>query len=210
MDVMGGSDTANQKGTYGTRGKASPNNVPGARGDSVGWIDPTGNLWLFGGFTFVLNGPNELFNDLWNYSAGEWTWIGGSNAAGQSGTYGTQGTASVGNIPGARQDALRWTDTAGNFWLFGGNGLDSVATNGQLNDLWVYSAGTWTWVAGSNVANQPGTYGTQGMAAPGNVPGARSGSTSWTDAAGNLWLFGGATSSTITPQWANDLWMYRP
>ena len=44
---------------------------------------------------------------------------------------------------------------------------------GYLNDLWKYSAGEWTWMSGSNVVNQEGTYGTQGTAAAGNIPGAR-------------------------------------
>ena len=68
---------------------------------------------------------------------------------------------------------MNWTDAAGNVWLFGGLGYDSAGTLGYLNDLWKYSAGQWTWMGGSNVGNQEGTYGTQGTAAAGNVPGAR-------------------------------------
>jgi len=64
-------------------------------------------------------------------------------------------------------------------------------TGGFLNDLWKYSAGEWTWMGGSNLPNQLGTYGTQGTAAPGNIPELESKAVNWTDAAGNLWLFGG-------------------
>ena len=46
-------------------------------------------------------------------------------------------------------------------------------------------------MSGSERGGQSGTYGTKGVAAPGNVPGAREGAVSWTDASGNLWLFGG-------------------
>ena len=46
-------------------------------------------------------------------------------------------------------------------------------------------------LSGSVTGNQAGSYGTQGVAAAGNVPGARSGTISWTDAQGDLWLFGG-------------------
>ena len=53
----------------------------------------------------------------------------------------------------------------------------------------------WAWVNGANYNDQGGTYGTQGTAATGNIPGARAGSISWTDAAGNLWLFGGVGST---------------
>jgi len=41
---------------------------------------------------------------------------------------------------------------------------------------------------------QLGTYGTLGLAAPGNVPGAREWAAGWIDQAGNLWPFGGDIS----------------
>src|ERR1035437_1168577 len=198
---MGGSNVVNQPGTYGTQGTAAPGNIPGARGNAVSWTDAVGNFWLFGGDGFSTGaGGYGYLNDLWKYSAGEWTWMGGSNVVNQPGTYGTQGTAAPGNIPGARGNAVSWTDAVGNFWLFGGNGSDSIGAAGGLNDLWKYSAnaGEWTWMGGSNVVNQPGTYGTQGTAAPGNIPGARGDAVSWTDAVGNFWLFGGYGFSTGT------------
>src|ERR1039458_4944421 len=52
--------------------------------------------------------------------------MGGSNIHGQSGVYGTLGTASAANIPGSREDAMSWTDKSGNLWLFGGAGTDSA------------------------------------------------------------------------------------
>jgi hypothetical protein len=70
-------------------------------------------------------------------------------------------------------------------------------------------------MGGSNALNQPVTYGTQGTASPGNVPGARWGAVSWTDPTGNFWLFGGSngmvtTLSTTSPSLFNDLWEYEP
>jgi hypothetical protein len=50
--------------------------------------------------------------------------------------------------------------------------------------------GKWTWVSGSNVRGQAGIYGTQGTAAPSNVPGGRLAPVSWLDSSGKLWLFG--------------------
>lgn len=46
---------------------------------------------------------------------------------------------------------------------------------GSLNDLWMFNATSrlWTWLAGSTGINQVGTYGTSGVAAADNVPGAR-------------------------------------
>ena len=206
---IGGANVVDQPGTYGTLGTAAPGNVPGARSGAVGWTDTAGSFWLFGGFGFDSAGTKQFLNDLWKYSAGEWTWMGGSNLANQPGTYGTQGTPAPSNVPGARLFHVSWTDAAGNFWLFGGLGYDSVGNNSYLNDLWKYSAGEWTWVSGANLGNQTGTYGTLGTAAPSNVPGARNLVVIWTDAAGNFWLFGGeGYDSTGTDGFLNDLWKY--
>jgi len=201
---MGGSDVANQPGTYGTLGMPAPGNVPGARNLSAVWTDAAGNFWLFGGYGYDSAGGQEELNDLWEYSGGHWTWMGGANVIDQKGTYGTQGTAAANNAPGARFAAATWTDGAGNFWLFGGFGYGSVGTQAELNDLWKYSGGQWTWIGGSNVVDQPGTYGTQGRAAPNNIPGARNAAVAWTDATGNFWLFGGEGYNG----YLNDLWKY--
>lgn len=74
----------------------------------------------------------------------------------------------------------------------------------------------WIWESGSSTANtpthtQPGVYGTLGLAAAGNVPGARESATSWTDSGGNLWLFGGyGVSSTGGYGYLNDAWEFNP
>lgn len=205
----GGSNLINQNGNYGILGTAAPSNVPGARQYPVNWVDGTGNLWLFGGWGSDSTGTLGLLKDLWMYSGGEWTWMGGSNLVNQSGTYGTQGMGASGNVPGAREFVLSWTDTAGNFWLFGGDGLDSTGASGVLNDLWKYSAGEWTWISGSNLMRQSGVYGTQGTAASTNVPGTRGGAAGWTDHAGNLWLFGGqGVDSNGNYGDLNDMWKY--
>ena len=87
---MSGSDTVNQEGFYGTRGIPDPANVPGARWQSISWIDSSGNLWLFGGFEFDNWGD---MNDLWRYEpdTGMWTWISGSAQDLQKGRYGSRG-----------------------------------------------------------------------------------------------------------------------
>ncbi|MFZ2022380.1 MAG: hypothetical protein WBP71_17415 [Terracidiphilus sp.] len=216
--VSGLSTDNNAAGVYGTQGVASPNNVPGGRAKAASWEDAAGNLWLFGGIGFDSTGNLDRLGDMWKYSNGEWTWISGSTMAGQPGIYGTKGTPTSGNVPGAHAYSVTWTDANGNFWLFGGDGVDSVGTRGLMNDLWEYTNGVWTWVSGSNVAAQPGiagawqgtgAYGTKGVADPSNVPGARWWSSAWADQAGNLWLFGGAgVDSTGKLGLLNDLWKY--
>jgi N-acetylneuraminic acid mutarotase len=206
---MGGSDLINQRGVYGTLGTSSANNIPGARQNAVSWTDTSGNLWLFGGFGLDSAGTINPLNDLWKYAANQWTWVNGAKVASQPGTYGTLGSASSSNVPGARYQAVSGSDSSGNLWLFGGMGLDSIGADGYLNDLWKFNAGQWTWVSGANVVNQSGTYGTLGATGVGNVPGARQGAMSWIDADGNFWLFGGlGYDSAGTLGQLNDLWEY--
>ena len=206
---MSGANYADQQGTYGTLGTPASDNTPGARRRSAGWTDANGNLFLFGGSGVDEHWTWGYLNDLWKYNGGQWTWIGGAAVVYQAGTYGTLGTASASNIPGARWGGVSWTDSSGNFWLFGGEGDDSTPQLGELNDLWKYSNGQWTWMSGANVVNQTGVYGTMGTAAPGNIPGARWGAVSWVDTSGNFWIFGGnGHDSAGTFGVLNDLWKY--
>jgi len=207
---MGGSNTLNQNGIYGTLGVASADNVPGARSNSVTWVDRAGNFWIFGGFGFDSNGTKGQLNDLWRYSAGQWTWMSGSKLQGESGVYGTLGNPDSANVPGSRDSAVGWMDKSGNLWLFGGKGADSAGSNYMLNDLWKYSAGEWTWMGGSNLCCTPGIYGTQGIATPNNLPGPRWSAAAWTDPDGNFWLYGGLGFGPSATSWGamDDLWEY--
>ncbi len=212
---VSGSGSLNAPGSYGTQGVASATNIPGARWGANAWIDASGNFWIFGGQGFDSTSTNGLLNDLWQFNPTtlQWTWMGpsSSNVANQNGAYGTQGTASASNTPGGRQGAASWLDKSGKFWLFGGFGLDATGTpNGTLNDLWNFSTSTgqWTWVAGSNAANQHGVYGTKGTAAATNAPGGRWRAAAWTDHNGNLWLFAGFGLDTTGTGLLNDLWEY--
>jgi hypothetical protein len=210
-----GPDVDSQPGIYGTMGTASTTNVPGARYWGVSWSDTSGNFWLFGGFGYDSIGNGADINDLWkgNYNSSgqwEWNWVGGDDMVGQGGTYGTMGTAAPGNIPGARDSAVSWTDASGNFWLFGGHGYDVNRTSDNLNDLWEYSptTGYWKWVSGSDQVDQVGNYGTMGTGTTSTVPGARYSAVSWIDQHENVWLFGGYgyDSTTNLPSYLNDLW----
>src|SRR4051812_15646057 len=57
---------------------------------------------------------------FWKRNTGLWTWISGATTGTASGTYGTQGTGSTSNTPGAREYAYTAADSSGNLWLFGG------------------------------------------------------------------------------------------
>jgi hypothetical protein len=156
------------------------------------------------------NGKEGCLNDLWEFSpsAKTWTWVNGSSTENAVAVYGTLGTASASNIPGARYSAVSWTDSSGNLWLFGGTG-----TGYTTSDLWEYSPTTkmWTWVNGSSAENAVAVYGTLGTASASNTPGGRYGAVSWTDSSGSIWLFGGVyILSGSDYENLNDLWRFQP
>ena len=205
-----GSKTANPPGLFGIKGTADPANAPPGLAYSATWVDHTGKFWLFGGVASV-NGMTPYADDLWCYdpASGKWTWVTGSGPAqDSSGVYGSLGVEAATNSPGARGDAVSWTDNSGNLWLFGGFGYDGAGGNGNLNDLWRFNptTGRWTWMGGSNAINAAGVYGIQGTPDPGNHPSARSSGVAWTDASGVAWLFGGIGQGGQL----NDLWRYDP
>lgn len=216
---MSGSSTGNSIGVYGTLGTPAAGIFPGARAGAVSWTDGSGNFWLFGG-----NGPDAKgipgsFNDLWEFnpSTKQWAWISGGNSPNQPGVYGTLGTPGSSNTPGGREGAVGWTDSSGNFWLFGGFGYYSDPKygleSGPLNDLWKFSPSTneWAWMGGPRTGNQPGVYGTLGTPAAGNIPGGRYGATSSTDGSDHFWLFGGqGLPANGSESLFSDLWEFNP
>lgn len=146
---MGGNSTGAASGgwpgIYGTLGTPAAANIPGVRYETGEWVDKSGHFWLFGGTGYDAFANSGVLNDLWEFnpSTNEWAWMGGSNNVasnndGQPGVYGTLGTPAAANIPGGRYECLSWTDSSGNFWLFGGEGNDSKGNWGALNDMWKY------------------------------------------------------------------------
>jgi hypothetical protein len=155
--------------------------------------------------------------------------VSGTTLINQKGTYTTVGAT---GFPSARWGASQCTDSSGNLWVFGGQGIDGAGSLGLLNDLWKYNiaGNTWTWMGptNSNVGQNNGVYGTLGTALAANAPGPGGRQTAllWADNTGNIWLFGGlgldsagtrsAGSSTgglpngTTPDGAllNDLWKF--
>lgn len=211
-------------------------NTPGARYGAAGWTDKYGSIFLFGGDGWELSGnpqPSTLpgtMNDLWvcdipnwgDYC--QWQLVGAYDPTaitvnGTATTVGAQIIAAAqeeipayGVTPGPRLGAATWTDTSGNFWLFGGSD-----GNNFYNNLWEYDTsalnptnyttteGSWTLKGGTGL-DQAGNYTTAPL-----LPGSRTNATSWTDSSGNLWLFGGYGydgQSPATLGYLNDLWEY--
>jgi hypothetical protein len=187
---------------------------PSARGGAATWVDNSGRLWMFAGAYSDQSGNLQLLDDLWVYDPIQKEWARMTqNPPNANGSYGTQGVASSGNVPGARSESLTWKDTAGHLWLFGGGGFDSKPTDAAnaLSDLWMLApiSAEWIWEGGPQSTLDNGSYGTQGASANTNWPGARGGGMAWTDGSGNVWMFGGRPSLAGT-NFFNDLWMLNP
>ena len=194
--------------SYGIMGVESPANTPGSRiGCAGSWVDTSGNLWLYGG-----QQPDPLYSDFWKYDilTNNWVWMSGSNGIAEPASYGIRGIADTSNTPGARCYYYPWTDGAGNFWLFGGQGAESNFNN----DMWMYnpSSNIWTWMSGTAVGNDSGSFGSSCLSDTGLEPSARIWGTMWKDNCGNFWLYGGRTSIFIPGNFfgMNDLWCFNP
>lgn len=209
---VGGAKGPNEPGAYVEKGSPSEWAKPGARMSAVSWADGQGNLWLFGGFgrdALAFSGP---LNDLWKYnkSTGLWAWMRGSDLGNASGNYGVRGVSHPDNDPPARIGATGWMGKDGRLWLFGGAVTDNLFDKKSLNDLWCYDpqSNQWTWISGEDELRAKAIYGSLGIAAPTNTPGARVQAHGWQDLNGNLWLFGGDGYGTIEDATQQDLWMF--
>jgi len=142
-------------------------------------------------------------------AAVEYTWVGGSDLAGQPAVYAPPSAAT----PGARANAAIASDAQqpSVAFLFGGTvgALDQV-----LDDLWVLDLATheWQWIMGSgNVSTAPGDYGIKGVDRPSNRPGARVGASAAALLDHVLLVFGGAGYDAngdfglLSDMWAYDL-----
>ena len=213
-EYVSGSTIANQSGIYTGNGK-----TPGGRSFMSGGLDPSGELWFFGGYGYGSNGVLGLMNDVWeyNYFKKQWVWRGGDSTSDSYSVYNKKGVAGAGE-PVGRYLSLGWVDGSSNLWIFGGNGYGSnYADYGDLNDLWKFTpsnsttGGTWTWVSGADSTKAAGVYGTEGVPATANTPGARALPFGTPDASGNLLLFGGnGYDANGGLGDLDDCWKYNP
>jgi N-acetylneuraminic acid mutarotase len=202
---LSGSDQAGTLPVHGTKGVADPANTPGGREQALAWIDADGTFWLFGGYGYDSTGKADHLNDLWKFDGSSWTWVSGSKIAEQPGVYGTLGIPAPDNLPGARSLSRGFADKSGNLWLFGGYGRDKNGDLLVLNDLWKFDGVAWTWMKGSDLTLQFGVYGTKGVAASDNTPGARFIHASAQDADGNFWVVGGDAGYQ---GYVNEVWKF--
>ena len=202
--VNGPQNNMNQAGNYGTLGVPSPLNLPPGRSyGSLCWVDSAGYLYLYGG---VYQG--DLYSDLWRYNitTNEWTWIAGNNTPNASPVYGTKGISSPTNQPGPRIESNSNWVVNSKLFFFGGQSYDNSNNLVLRNDLWSFdlNSNEWTWEAGSNLANQPATYGTINVPSASNEPGGSFSNANW-KVKDSLFIFG---QYTFAQGSYNTVWKY--
>jgi gliding motility-associated-like protein len=205
---INGTDETDENGRYGDFNQPSSSNYPGGRYMATGWIDAIGNLYLFGGRGHSSTTGTTNLNDVWKYSpsANTWTWVRGSKNGGADGSYGQKGVFSRENSPGARHGSTGWRDKQGKFWLFGG-----TDRSGLFSDLWKFDpqSNQWAWIGGSRERDIFPIFESIGVPSKNANPGARMLASPFTDADGNLWLFGGeGYGGMIGKHPLNNLWQY--
>lgn len=197
---IGGTQSNNATGTFGSKGVANSANVPSARESGGACMDTAGNFWVFGGSGFDSTGTFGALSDLWKYDGNNWTWMAGTNVANTTANWGTKGVLSATNTPGGRQTPLFCGPTVNKLRLAGGYAYLNSAyallypglPNG-LQDVWEFdkNSNQWVWLHGHNstTAELPLTLGTVGKPDVNNIP---TGGfyPSWMDTDGTLWLYG--------------------
>jgi gliding motility-associated-like protein len=120
------------------KGKGIPDKDgnPGARMMAAGWVDASGNLWLFGGSGYGRQTGTSFVNNLWKYdvATGTWTFVKGEAEVLSKAEYGNKGELSNANNPAGTANYASWKDQQGNFWLFGGQ-----SSAGFLNQIWKFA-----------------------------------------------------------------------
>lgn len=132
---VGGDNTTNNGGIYGTKTVTATTSMPGSRSAATLMTDGSGGFWLFGGYGFDVSTAPGALNDLWQYtsSTGEWTWAGGDDVRGQSAVYGGIGFPAPANKPSGRQ-AQPGFISSGNVYIMGGG----TPLSTDNNDLWEF------------------------------------------------------------------------
>ena len=199
---IAGDTTALLPPVYGVQGVPSPLNTPGPRGELGNcWVDSAGNFWVFGGWSNL-----GYFSDMWRFdvTTNEWTWIKGPDTVGLGGIYGSKGIPDPLNNPGARGTHTKWTDSDGNFWIFGGG----FSAN-YYNDIWRFNISTydWTWMHGLPYVNGSSHTGGLCVSDAANLPKPRWEHRScWNDLQDNFWMYSGVSYGGS----GSDLWYYNP
>jgi hypothetical protein len=211
---MGGSSTigsnGGQSGVYGTLETPASGNIPGGRASAASWTDSSGNLWLFGGRGFDVNGNYGELNDLWVYQplatispASTTTTLASSqntSVYGQAVTFTANVTSSVGAPPnGETVTFMNGTTTLGTGTLSRGTAsfTTSALSVGAYSITAVYSSDSnFAGSTSTAVSQTVGQANSSSTLTSSPNPSSFAGSVTFTATVSGQ--FGGAATGTVT------------
>jgi gliding motility-associated-like protein len=194
---------------FGMQGISNSANTPGDLQECKSGLTGANNkLYLFGGGGY----SSPVSNRMWRYdmATNQWACMKGDTIPYTLGNYGIKGVESLTNMPGPRLSYCRWISKVGDFFIFGGDIVDttSIISGARLNDVWRYrpSTNNWTWVSGSNTLLAKAIY--NGYCTPDNNSEPQNkfeyNAITANDCNRTSWLFGGYSSDNTV----NDLWTF--
>jgi hypothetical protein len=161
-------------------------------------------MWIFGGYGLASSTTQGVLSDVWQWSETTQTW---GFMSGSRNIYEARKiSGDSGYTPGGRYNPAYTQDDAGNFYLIGGLGLETVGNSlisRLFNDVWKYSTSTRTWTL-LRLNNQLAWWGTKGVEAEVNFPpSVQRASAAYAN--GHLYLYGGEIANHIS---YNALWKF--
>lgn len=139
---------------------------------------------------------NALFR--YNITSGRFAWISGASTANPTANYGTMNVEAPTNVPPPKFGMVMvYHPSSNNILIHGGDG----------NDLWRFNitSNMWAMIHGTSAALIP-NWGTLGISASTNLPGARRGASgALIPSTNTLYYFGGQSNSGFE---LGDLWQY--
>ena len=141
--------------------------------------------------------------DTWYFDVGssQWHWVEIGSATAMQGALGSVSTT---NNPGPRSEHAGFI-SGGDFWVFGGLGLDNSSNEGYLNDIYRLDTASSKWIfwGGSALANSSGSA---------SQPSATSSPATWVSTSGTFWVVGGMGTDGVgtNSAYLGSMWGFSP
>lgn len=201
-----GSKETQQDAEFGIYGLESEDNWPNVLSHMAYTVDNEGTFWMFGGKT--TGNTSDGSNLLWscNLQNNNFRFRKGLLYYDFDGFNKGLNIESYRNFPKPVWNSSIWASKNKTLYVLGGGN----ASLSLSKDFWKFNIDTNNWTKLSNgTPDGKGVFGIKGVENASNFPPDLTNVTTWTDADGNLYLFGGNTSSSyLDRDEYNTVWKY--